>query len=89
MTIRRLATRGFFYYESNDTTFDPPSVPLDSTFKVLKAVFRIRIRPDPKLFGLRDPDPKLLISDPDPDPDPDPSLFRIKLRNMFLKCTKK
>ena len=31
------------------------------------SVFRIRIRPDPKLFGLKDPDPdpKLLISDPD------------------------
>ena len=51
------------------------------------AVFRIRIRPDPKLFGLKDPDPdpKLLISDPDPAPvsDPDPSLFHTKLRNMF------
>jgi len=28
-------------------------------------MFRIRIRPDPKLFGLKDPDPKLLISDPE------------------------
>jgi len=54
-------------------------------------VFRIRIRPDPKLFGLKDPDPdlKLLILDPDPDPDPAPdldpdtSLFHTKLRNMF------
>jgi len=34
---------------------------------------RIRIRPDPKSFGLKDPDPKLLIS------DPDPSLFHTKL----------
>jgi len=33
------------------------------------AVFRIRIRPDPKLFGLK---------------DPDPSLFHTKLRNMFF-----
>jgi len=43
----------------------------------LIAVFRIRIRPDPKLLN----------SDPDPaqDPDPDPSLFHTKLRNMFLK----
>jgi len=48
-------------------------------------VFRIRIRPDPKLFGLKDPDPdpKLLISDPDPAPDPDPPLFHTKLKNMF------
>jgi len=54
-------------------------------------VFRIRIRPDPKLFGLKDPDPdpKLLILDPDPAPDPDPPLFDTKLKNMFLKCTKK
>jgi len=55
------------------------------------AVFRIRIRPDPKLFGLKDPDPdrKLSISDPDPAPDPYPSLFHTKLRNMFKKCTKR
>jgi len=50
-------------------------------------VFRIQIRPDPKLFGLKDPDPdpKLLISDPDPDPapDPDPPLLQTKLKNMF------
>jgi len=52
-------------------------------------VFRIRICPDLKLFGLKDPDPKLVISDPDPALDPDPSLFHTKLRNMFLKCTKK
>jgi len=51
----------------------------------LKAVFRIRIRPDPKLFGLKDLNSKLLIS----DPDPDPSLSHTKLRNMFQKCTKK
>ena len=42
---------------------------------LLLAVFRIRIRPDPKLFGLMDPDPKLIIS----DPDPDPPLFHTKL----------
>jgi len=50
-------------------------------------VFRIRNRSDLKLFGLTDldPDPKLLIS----DPAPDPPLFHTKLRNMFLKCTKK
>jgi hypothetical protein len=48
-------------------------------------VFQIRIRPDPKLFGLKDldPDPKLLISDPDLAPDPDPPLFHTKLKNMF------
>jgi len=39
-------------------------------FLTCKAVFgiRIRIRPDPKLFGLK---------------DPDPSFFHTKLRNMF------
>jgi hypothetical protein len=54
-------------------------------------VFRIQTRPDPKLFGLKDPDPdlKLLFSNqdpaPDPDtaPDPDPSLFHTKLRSLF------
>jgi len=52
-------------------------------------VFRIRIRPDPKLFGLKDPDPdpKLLISDPDPDLDP--SLFHTKLRKDVLKMNYK
>jgi len=44
---------------------------------VLTPVFRIRM--DPKLFGFKDPDPKLLISDPDPAPDPDPPLFNNKL----------
>jgi len=47
--------------------------------------------PDPKLFGLKDPnpDPKLIILDPDPNPapDPDPLLFHTKLRNMFFKST--
>jgi len=59
--------------------------------EILKPEFQIRIRPDPKLFGLKDPDPKLLISDPDPAPypDPDPPLFHTKLKNMFLKCIKK
>jgi len=57
--------------------------------KPWKAMFRIRIRPDPKLFGLKDPDPKLFgLKDPDPDPDPkllisdpapDPPLFHTKL----------
>ena len=42
------------------------------------AAFRIRIRPDPKLFDLNDPDPA-----------PDPSLFHTKLKNIFLKTTKK
>jgi len=55
---------------------------------ILQAVFRIRIRirPDPKLFGLEDPDPdpKLLISDPAPDLDPDPPLFHTKLKNLFI-----
>ena len=52
-----------------------------------KAVFWIQIRTDPKLFGLKDPDPKLLIS----DPDPNPPLFHTILRNIFknvLKCEK-
>jgi len=52
-----------------------------------KAVLRIGIWicPDPKLFGIRDPDsdPKLFISDldldPAPDPTPDPPLFHTKL----------
>jgi hypothetical protein len=55
-------------------------------------VFRIRIRPDPKLFGRQDPDPKLLISDPAPDPaldpDLDPSLFHTKLRICFKNALK-
>jgi len=45
--------------------------------KGLLSVFRIRIRiwirPDPKLFGLK---------------DPDPSLFHTKLRNMFKNALK-
>jgi hypothetical protein len=58
---------------------------------VFRIQIRIRIHPDPKLFGLKDPDPdpKLLISDLDPDSAPDPSIFHTKLRNMFKKCTKK
>ena len=51
----------------------------------MKTVFRIR--PDPKLFGLRDPDPKLLISDPDPAPDP--FLFHTKPRKEVLKMNYK
>jgi len=64
-------------------------------------VFRIwiRIRPDPKLFGLKDPDPdpKLLIldpekcekmEDPDPEQDPDPPFFHTKIKNMFLNLLK-
>jgi len=47
-------------------------------------LFRIRIRPDPKLFGLKDLDPKSLI----PDPAPDPPLFHTKLRNMFKNVLK-
>jgi len=50
-------------------------------------VFQIRICPDPKLFGLKDPDPILLISDTDldpaPAPDPDPSLFTPNLGICF------
>jgi len=38
--------------------------------------------PDPKLFGLEDADPKLLISDSDPAPDSAPPLFEPKLRNI-------
>ena len=57
----------------------------------ISAVFRIRIRPDPKLFGLKDPDPdpKLLISDQDPAPNQDPSLFHTKLRKDVLKMNYK
>jgi len=45
--------------------------------------------PDPpgsEINGLKDPDPKLLISGPDPAPDP--SLFHINLRKMFLNVPK-
>ena len=30
---QKIGDQRVFYYKSNDTTFDPPSVPLDSTFK--------------------------------------------------------
>jgi len=52
-------------------------------------VFQIQIRPDLKLFGLKDPDPdpKLFISDPDPAPDP--FLFHTKLRKDVLKMNLK
>jgi len=54
-----------------------------------KPVFRIRIwiRPDPKLFGLQDPDldSKLLILDPDPATDPDPSPFSHQTYKYVLK----
>ena len=55
--------------------------------RIFWAVFRIRIRLDPNLFDLKDPDPdpKLLILDPAADPGPLP--FHSKLRNIFLKCT--
>ena len=49
---------------------------------------RIRIHPDPKLFGLKDPDPKLLILDPDLAPDPDPPLFHTKLKISFKNVLK-
>jgi len=54
-------------------------IPNSDQFRIkpLKSVFRIRIRPDPKLLGLKDLDPNLLIS------DPDPPLFHRKLKNMF------
>jgi len=42
------------------------------------AVFRIRIRPDPKLYGLKDPDSA-----------PDPSLFHTKHRKDVLKMNYK
>jgi len=54
----------------------------------LQPVFRIR--PDPSLFGLKDPDPdpKLLFSNPDLAlyPDADPHLSKLKLKNIFRKC---
>jgi len=45
---------------------------------------RIRIRPDPKLFGFKDPDldPKVLFS------DPDPPLFHTKLKICFNNVLK-
>jgi len=46
--------------------------------KVIEAVFRIPIRPDTILFGLKDPDPKLLILCPNPAPDLDPPLLHTK-----------
>jgi len=51
-------------------------------------VFRIRIRPDLKLFGLKDPDPdpdqdQDQDPDPAPNPDPDPPLLQTILKNMF------
>jgi len=56
-----------------------PDVSKKENIGYLCAVFRIR--PDPKLFGLKDPNPKLSISDTDPDPDP--SLFHTKLEICF------
>jgi len=56
---------------------------MQSDLELFAAVFRIRICPDLKLFGLKDRDPKLLISDPDRDPAPDPLPFHTKLKNMF------
>jgi len=39
----------------------------------LSKIFSVfRIRPDPKLFGLK-------------DPDPDPPLFHTKLKNMLIR----
>jgi len=46
----------------------------------------IRIRPDPKLFGLKDPDPKLLNSDLDTAPDLSP--FHTKLKECFESALK-
>jgi len=50
-------------------------------FQILETVFWIRILPDPKLFGLKDLDLILLISDPALDLDP--PLVHTKLRNNF------
>ena len=54
-------------------------------------VFWIQIRPDLKLFDVKDPDPdtKLLISDLNPAPDPDHLLLQSKLWNIFKKWIKK
>jgi len=55
-------------------------------------VFRIRIRPDPILFGLKDLDPdpdlKLLISDPDLALALDPSIFHPNLEICFENALK-
>jgi len=48
---------------------------------LFEAVFRTRIRLDLKLFGLKDSDPKLLISDPASDPDP--PLFHSNLKKLY------
>ena len=47
----------------------------------------MRTCPDPKLFGLKDLDPKLLISDPDPAsyPNPDSPLITTKLQEISFK----
>ena len=42
----------------------------DESISYVFQVFQIRIRPDPKSYGLKDPDPELLISDPDLALDP-------------------
>jgi len=68
---------------SDEHALDLVAVQKISTVCPTSPVFRIRIRiqirPDPKLFGLKDPDPKLLIS----DPDPDPPLFTPNLKICF------
>jgi len=50
---------------------------MDTQKSGLGPVFEIR--QDPKIFGLKEPDPKSLT------PDPDPPLFHTKLKNMFKK----
>jgi len=44
----------------------PATIQVTPLFTLLQPGFRTRNRPDPKLFGLKDPDPKLFISDQDP-----------------------
>jgi len=53
--------------------------------QIYKAVFRIR--PEPKLLGLKDQDLKFLILDPASaqDLDLDPPLFHNKIRIIFEK----
>jgi len=52
------------------------------------ALLGIKIRPDPKSFGLQSPDPKLLILGPDPYPPLYHTKFRKYIWKMYLKESK-
>jgi len=55
-------------------------------FKTFSGVIWSLIRPDPKLFGLKDPDLKSLISDPAPATDPPFFIptYEISFKNVFI-----